>query len=336
MSTLEVDLDEAVAALDAEDEPVLLCHVYPDGDALGSLMAMHLLCRMHGKRSIASWSEPFVAAPHYDFLPGLELATKPADVPDAAPLVVTFDCASFARLGGLADKARHADRLVVLDHHGDNTRFGGVNVVDPGAAATAVIVRRMAAELGWALTPEVALCLYTGLVTDTGRFQYANTTPEAFQLAAELAGYGLPIGRITRRLYEEHRFAYLQLMGQVIDRAELDREHGFVGAWVTADDFAVHGVDPEEAEGLIDIVRRTTEATVTCVAKETPDGVRVSLRSLDDDGARTVDVGAVARALGGGGHAYAAGYVASVGPAEAVAQVRDAVVRGLGRVLHVP
>lgn len=299
------DLDAAVAVIASAPALALACHLGPDGDALGSMLALHHLARAHGVESVSSWSEPFVVAPHYRFLPGLDLATPPAQYPEAPDVMVTFDCGSVQRLGDLAFPAKAAKTLVVLDHHASNDRYGSINVVDTEAAATAVVVRELARRLGWGLTRDAALCLYTGLVTDTGRFQYDNTTPEVFALAEELASFDLPIAEATRQLFEEHSFRYLQMVGACLARAELDRELGFVATWVTNFDLDGFGVSIDETEGLIDLVRRTAEAEVACVCKETPEGIRVSLRSVSD-----LDVGEVAARFGGGGHQYAAGFVA--------------------------
>src|SRR5580765_6055277 len=191
------DLDRAAGAIERASLVALACHVNPDGDALGSLMAMHHLCRANGKPSVASWSEPFIVAPHYTFLPGLDTTTKPADFPTAPEVMVTFDSGSMDRLGDLRPAAEAAGELIVLDHHASNGCYGSINVVDPDAAATAVVVRRLASALGWTLDRDVAICLYTGLVTDTGRFQYANTTADVFHMAEELASFDLPIAAMT-------------------------------------------------------------------------------------------------------------------------------------------
>lgn len=306
---------------------LLACHVDPDGDALGSMLALHHLCRAKGIASVASWSEPFVVAPHYAFLPGLDDCTKPADVGSRPEVMVTFDCGSIARLGDLApmaEWARDNGELIVIDHHRSNDHYGTLNLVDPDAAASAVVVRRLAGELRWPLNRDVALCLYTGVVTDTGRFQYDNTTSEVFALADELASFDLPIAAMTRQLFEEHRFAYLQLMGDCLGRARLDADLGFVATWITAADLAHHGLGLEETEGLIDVVRQTVEAEVSCVLKETPAGVRVSLRSVDG-----VDVGAIALRFGGGGHRHAAGFIADGSVAQVLDAVRGAVAAGV-------
>jgi bifunctional oligoribonuclease and PAP phosphatase NrnA len=305
----------------------LACHMAPDGDALGSMLAFHHLALAAGVSSVASWPEPFVVAPHYQYLPGLDLATKPADFPDEPDVMVTFDCGSLARLGELgsvAARCRDAGRLIVLDHHASNDRYGSINAVYPSAAATAVVVRQLAQLLGWNLTRNAAICLYTGLVTDTGRFQYSNTTPEVFSFAHELSAFDLPICEMSRRLFEEHRFAYLKLVGACLDRAELDVDLGFVATWVTEEDFRRFDVSIEETEGLIDLIRRAVEAEVSCVLKESPEGTRVSLRAL----AHT-DVGAIATRFGGGGHRFAAGFTSQGTVAQTLAAIRAALAEGV-------
>ncbi|HVT78083.1 MAG TPA: bifunctional oligoribonuclease/PAP phosphatase NrnA [Acidimicrobiales bacterium] len=314
------DLDRAAAAIHAADSVALACHVAPDGDALGSMLGLHHLCLAHGKPSIASWPAPFVVAPHYAYLPGLEIATPPEEFPTAPDVMITFDCGSLARLGELGAAAVKARELIVLDHHLSNDRYGTINVIDIDAAATAVVVRRLADRLGWSLTRDAAMCLYTGLVTDTGRFQYQSTTPEVFALAEELARFDLPIPALSRQLFEEHRLAYLKLAGACLARAELDERDGFVMAWVTADELLDNDVTIEETEGLIDLVRRTKEAEVSAVLKETPEGIRVSLRSVTE-----VDVSAVAAGFGGGGHRYAAGFTSTASLESVKAALREAV-----------
>src|SRR3954453_20280644 len=137
------ELERAVAAIERASSVALACHVGPDGDALGSLMAMHHLCRANGKPSLASWSEPFLVAPHYTFLPGLDLTTKPADFPEAPEVMVTFDSGSMERLGDLRKAAEGAGELIVLDPHASKKCYGSINVVDPESAATSVVVRRL-------------------------------------------------------------------------------------------------------------------------------------------------------------------------------------------------
>ena len=314
------DVGRAVDAIRGASSLTLACHQNPDGDALGSMLAMFHLAKAQGVEVVCSWPTPFVVAPHYRYLPGLDQATKPGDFPERPELMITFDCGSMGRLGDLADSALRAQTLMVLDHHRTNDNYGSINLIDVDAAATAVVVRHLVKALGWELNRDAAMCLYTGLVTDTGRFQYESTTPAVFAFAQELAGFDLPLAEITRQLFEEHRFTYLKLMAMALERAQLDREIDFVATWVSQDDLARFGVEVDEMEGLIDIVRRTAEAEVACVLRQTPNGVKVSLRSLSE-----LDVGAIAMSFGGGGHRHAGGFEADDSVENILAKIRDAV-----------
>lgn len=322
-------LDQVVSVLRDAPSMALAGHVTPDGDALGSMLAFRHLAAAAGHEVVASWPEPFVFGEHYRSVPGLDLAVPPSRFPAEPPVMLTFDCSSIARLNELAVPARWArdhGSLVVVDHHASNERFGSINLVDTSAAATAVVVREIARRMEWPLTYESACCLYTGLVTDTGRFQYEGTTPAVFALAEELCAFGLPIAQLSRELFEEHRFAYLQLASQALARAELDPVLRMVSTFVTIADRERFGVTYEEIEGLIDWVRTASEADVACVCKEADDGVRVSLRSV-----RSVDVGAIATRLGGGGHRLAAGFTMDAPVAEVLDAIKVLVREALGR-----
>ena len=320
----DLPVDEALAraavAIGSAERVALACHVSPDGDALGSMLALHHALIAAGRDSIASFSEPFVVAPHYRQLPGLELLTSPDAFPREPAVMVTFDSGSLERLGDLEAPAKAAGELVVIDHHVSNQRYGSINVIDPDAAASGVLVRRLIEKMGLPLTRDAAVCLYAALVCDTGRFQYQSTTPEVFELARELACFDLPIPELSRTLFEEHRFAYLQLLADALQHAQLVPEKAFVWTRVSQDDLRAYGVSFEEVEGLIDILRRTGEAEVACVLKQAPDATwRVSLRSLG-----SVDVCEIAERQGGGGHRFAAGFTSDDSADRIVARILDA------------
>ena len=320
MTDVDASLARAAEAIDGAGVVALACHVNPDGDALGSMLGLFHVLRAARGDVVASFPPPFLVAPHYRELPGLDLLTKPEDFPAEPEVMVTFDCGSLGRLGALQASAKAAHELIVLDHHVSNTRYGTINVIDPDAAASGVLVRRLVHELGLPLDDAAAVSLYAALVCDTGRFQYDTTTPAVFDLARELIEFDVPVSRLSRQLFEEHRFAYLKLLAEALDNAVLDVERQFVWTIVTQDMLDRHGVTLEEVEGLIDILRRTTEAEVTCVVKEEPNGnVRVSLRSLG-----AVDVSAIAAGHGGGGHRFAAGFESSLDLDELIARLRDA------------
>src|SRR5450631_777385 len=316
----DTDLRRATDAVRGAERIALACHVTPDGDALGSMLGLFHVLRTTRADVVASFPSPFVVAPHYRELPGLELLTKPDDFPRTPDVMVTFDCGSLARLGDLEGPATAARELIVLDHHISNDRYGTVNVIEPDAAASGWVVHRLIDDLGLPLNRDAAVCLYTAIVCDTGRFQYDTTTPEVFDLARRLTEFDIPVARLSRSLFEEHRFQYLQLLADALSHAELVREQQFVWTAVTQAMLGYHDVTMDEVEGLIDILRRTQEAEVTCVLKEEPDGpVRVSLRSLG-----AVDVRRIAEAHGGGGHRYAAGFTSELDIPTTVARIRAA------------
>jgi len=310
----------------AAEEPVLACHVSPDGDALGSMLALaHALCRL-GRRFCATFSEPFLVPETLSGLPGLDLLRPPDAVPARPALLVTFDTGSADRLGSLAPLAGAADEVLVLDHHASNTGFGTCSLLDRSAAATAVVAAELIDRLGVELDVDIAACLYTGLVADTGSFKFAATTPAVHLLAARLLATGIRHDLISRQLWDTRPFGYLPLLGTVLRRAVLEPDAvsglGLTWTYSTLDDLVALGLGADQVEGVIDVVRTAREAEVACVVKEVEDGeLVVSLRSKG-----RVDVGAVCVALGGGGHRFAAGFTArGAGGVEAAVQsVRSA------------
>ena len=309
--------DEAVALLRDADEVALACHVGPDGDALGSLLALAIGLRGLGKRVVASWgSEPFEVPPQYAFLPGLDLLSPPASFPAAPPVLVTFDTGSVDRLGVLAPAAAAARHVVVVDHHASNTRFGTLHLLDVDAASSTLLVDELLRRLGVPLSPDIAACLYTGLTTDTGSFKYQATTPAVHHVAARLLATGIDHASIAREVWDTKPFGYVKLLGVLLDRAALDGD--LVWTWSTQADFAAYGVTMDDIEGAIDVLRTAAEADVAVICKETPEGsYAVSMRSKG-----RADVGAVAVALGGGGHRYAAGFTSDADLATTMDRVR--------------
>jgi len=329
MSVPEQDWEQAVALLRAAEEVVLVCHVAPDGDALGSMLGLGTALRAAGTRVVASWgSEPFEVPANYEFLPALDLLVPAEDVPSAPGLLVTLDSGSVDRLGTLADRVDAAGQVLVVDHHASNTGYGTAQLVDPGAAATAVVVAELLDRLGLPLTQEVAAPLYTGLVTDTGSFKHASTSPQVHELAARLLATGIRHELINRAIWDTQPFGYVQLLGEACARARLEpgaaRGLGLVWTEVGAADLHRHGLGLADVEGVIDVLRTAVEAEVALVVKCDPtDGLyRVSTRSKG-----AVDVGEVCTALGGGGHRFAAGYTSSADLRGTVEAVRDALDR---------
>ncbi|MET8310483.1 MULTISPECIES: bifunctional oligoribonuclease/PAP phosphatase NrnA [unclassified Micromonospora] len=296
-------------ALPPTGRVLLICHVNPDGDALGSMLGFGLGLRQFGVRRLqATFPGPPEVPEPFRGLPGLDLLV-PASAADADPdLVICFDAASESRLGELAGRLSSAGSALVLDHHASNGGFGTVNLIDPTAAATSVVAEQLLARLGVALDPAIAECLYVALTTDTGSFRFEATTPAVHQLAARLLATGISPGDISRRVFDTRPFGAVRLFGEVLGRARLEPAaadgRGLVWTFATLDDLARHDQRPYVLEALIDSVRCTAEADVSCVLKQTTPGEwAVSMRSKG-----AVDVSRVAIALGGGGHRFAAGF----------------------------
>ena len=327
---LDAEWSRAVKTLAGATEICLACHIRPDADALGSMLAVLLALRARGSaRVIASFGDrPFVVPRILRFLPGTELLSPPDAYPERPQVMVTFDAASADRLGLLDAYAARADELIVLDHHASNTRFGTVNLVDPAAAATAVLAFDLVARLGAEITRDIALGLYAGLVTDTGSFKYGGTSPRVHLLAARLLETGIDPGPVAYELWDRSPFAFLGLLSAVLGRAQLERAEaggrGLVWTTVTRADRARDGLPFDVAESVIDVVRRTEEAEVAVVLKEDGDGRwQVSARSKG-----AVDVGRACVALGGGGHRMAAGFTAQGPATEVMAALRRQLAAG--------
>ena len=304
------------------DEVQLICHVNPDGDALGSMLGFALgLRRLGFTRLRATFPGVFELPVPYQNLPGLDLLVPQDEAFTEPAMVMTFDVAGESRLGDLRSLLA-TPCVIVLDHHASNTRFGRLNLVDPGAAATSVVVDGLLGRLGVPLDAEIAECLYVALATDTGSFKFELTTPAVHELAARLIATGLRPGDISRRIFDTRPFGAMKLAGEVLGRAALDPTaaggHGMVWTWATLADLARYDQRPYVLDTLIDPVRSVAEADVAVLVKQAAENEwGVSLRSKG-----AVDVSKVAVALGGGGHRLAAGFTGHGAPGEVVAQVR--------------
>lgn len=299
------DWDEAIAALRAADEVAIACHVNPDGDALGSVLAASLGLRHLGKKTYPTWGATPTAVPFsYQFLPGVDTIVQSRELPPTDTFLAV-DCGAGDRLGDLEARARGSRTLINIDHHPGNDNFGTHNLVVTHVSSTAELVTRMLQDLNVEIDKDIATCLYTGLVTDTGRFQYSNSSPDTLRLAADLLALGVDATEIATEVFESSPFGYLKLVGRVLDRAVLFEDVRFVYSWLTLSDLAETGVAPDETDKLIDAVRSTRAADVAALFKEQSDGrYRVSLRS------KGPSVGAIARKRAGGGHELAAGFTA--------------------------
>jgi phosphoesterase RecJ-like protein len=298
---------EVAEEIRAADRFLLTTHEGPDGDALGSLLATHKLLQQLGKDSVMFLAaKEFPLPVEYRFLPLEEVFHEPpVDLVDR--LVVFLDCGNIDRMP--VDFLRRDDaRILNIDHHHDNTRFGNVNLVDTRASCTAEILYRLVRPLGAEITPDIATALYVALVTDTGRFMYENTGPDSHRMAAELIEAGVDVHDIYRRLYERVPIEKLHLVARAVERIQRLDECRLAVTYISAEDYLETGANESLTEGIIDHVRALEGAEVAAMVRDKSDGGayarKVSLRSATG----TVDVSAIAQRHGGGGHPRAAGF----------------------------
>ena len=300
------DWSGAVAALRQADSVLLIAHVTPDADALGSALALGLALRTLGKEVQVSVGEPRFEVPaSLNFLPGLDLVVTPEQV-TLTDVVVVCDTSSPERLGVLAERVSAAPISIAIDHHPTFNGFGTIHVIDPESPATAALALKIIDLLDVQLTRDIASAIYAGLATDTGSFKFQLTTSETLRTAARLFDAGIHHSDLARKLFDDEPFDALRVLGVALERAVLvPTAVGGKGLVYTTVGQGDRGSLPELAmERVIDTLRRTTEAEIAAVFKQADDGVwKGSLRSKT-----SINVGEVARALGGGGHTYAAGY----------------------------
>ena len=305
--TTTSDLGAVAAALRQHDRFLVTTHENPDGDALGSLVAATLMLEELGKDAVMYLYGDVSIPTEYQFM---ELGRLTRMLPDDAAerVLVAVDCANEDRIGHDLGLVRDAPLTIDIDHHHDNTRFGDVNLIVSGASSTGEVLRDVLQELGVDLTPEIAEALYIALVTDTGRFQYANTTPKALRLAAELVDAGADVHSIFQQVYESVQFQKLKLLARALERAQVYEGGRIVVSYLLRTDFSELGAPDPYSEGIIDYLRAVEGADMAVLIREPPrlsgPERRISLRASTDE----LDVSAIARKSGGGGHRQAAGF----------------------------
>ncbi len=319
--TTSRDVEAVAAAIRDHDRFLVTTHENPDGDALGSLLAATLALRQLGKNAVMFLGGAGPLPGEYGFM---DLGDLRRDLPaDAAERVLlAVDCANESRLAHGAGLLRRAALVIDVDHHHDNSRFGAINLVVPDASSTGEVLRDVFRELDVRITPEIAEALYIALVTDTGRFQYANTTPKALRLAAELVECGADVHRVFQGVYESVQFAKLKLLARALERAQVYDGGRIVVSYLLRQDFGDVGAEEPYSEGIIEFLRAVEGADMAVLIREPPrdsgPARRVSLRSSVDE----LDVSAIARASGGGGHRQAAGFSSEATVEEITAFVR--------------
>ena len=327
--TVTTEQEQVVAALRRADRLLLTTHENPDGDALGSLLGLHGLLTQLGKDALMFMSPDEFPLP-WEFrtwvFDGL-IGAPPDDVDERT--IVFLDCGNIDRMP-VDFLQRDGLHILNIDHHHDNTRFGTVNLVAPEASCTAEIVWRLAKELDAEITPPIAEALYTGLVTDTGRFMYEHTGVSAHRMAAELIEAGVQPHLVYRRLYEDLPFSRIQLLQRALNTLER-HDHGTVTvAHLVKGDYEATGALETDSEGIVDHLRAVQGTSVAVLVRELLGDDRqgkrkVSLRATDG----RVDVSRIARTFGGGGHPQAAGFSTATPYPELVESLRAQVAEQL-------
>lgn len=316
----EKDFDSLLKLIVNEKSLVLATHVQPDGDAIGSLLGFGLLLLGMGKDVFMSWGEPISVPSQYSFLPGVELIKDPSLCPPNVENFMALDCATLDRLGSLSKIAEKARNLISIDHHAEKARFGSLNIHDEGASSTAELILRISRALHLTLNKDIATCFYVGIVTDTGKFQYTNTTISTFKAAEELLEYGILPNSVFQNVYENIPFDYLKLLGIALARTTLVEEHSLVYTWILQSDLKETGTKLSQAENLIDSLRAVDGIKIAAVLKEIGGHkFNVSLRSKGE-----INVSKLAERFGGGGHANAAGFKSDDGLERTVNNLLDA------------
>ncbi|GFN23840.1 DHH family phosphoesterase [Thermanaeromonas sp. C210] len=295
-------------------EVAIASHGLPDGDCIGSTLALAAALRRQGAAVTTIIGDP--VPPMYRFLPGSEEVVLPHEIAALPPLLVVVDCTDLERVReGFGERRREVQRIINIDHHVSNSFFGDLNLVDPGAAATGELVYGILKEMGTAVDAPIATALYTALVTDTGSFQYENCRADTLRMAAELMDLGADMQLIREFLWESKPLLSLRLLAHVLSTLSL--ACGGKVAWVVIrQEVMVRlGAGPEHVEGLVNYPRSVAGVEVGLAFRELEDGmIKVALRSK-----KQVDVNEIAGLFGGGGHKRAAGCTIP-GPLEAAVE----------------
>lgn len=316
MSDIAANLRAVAEILDTAESIGVVGHIGPDGDALGSMVALARSARLVGKQAVASFDEPFVVPEEMSFLDSSVLVA-PRDFPLDLDAGVVVDTSVRSRVGSLAGALEKAEQLVVVDHHISDGSWGDVVAIDVTAAATTELVHELLILLEWPIDKDVATALYTGLVTDTGRFQYSSTSPRTHNIASDLLERGVEPDAIGQKLFEEASFGYYEVVSRVLGRAVLDTDHALVWSIMEPADLEAAEIAYHETDGLIDLVRMARGTEVACLLKRKQAGViKGSLRSRG-----RIDVAAIARSFDGGGHHNAAGFTTADEPSAIIKQI---------------
>ncbi|MDD5350748.1 MAG: bifunctional oligoribonuclease/PAP phosphatase NrnA [Chthoniobacteraceae bacterium] len=318
--TTNCTLAQIAEALRSHRRFVVISHIRPDGDAVGCAVALALCLRELGKEAVV-WNDDGPLE-KLRFLPGSDLIQKPPAQPEDFDVAIAVDTSTQPRLGDSRTAVGNVKLWINLDHHISNTGFGDLVYIDSTAPASGQIVFELIQAAGFPLTPPIAENLWAAIATDTGSFQYSNTTARTFEIAAELIRVGVQVGKISERLFQTHPRRRLELLRAVLNAVRFTCEGRAASCALPLATVTAIGATPEDTEGLIDTLRGTEGVVIAAFLEELEGGkVRISTRSKDP----RYDVCKICAQFGGGGHTQAAGARVTGGLAEVEARVLQAI-----------
>jgi len=315
--------DDVLSAILSAGSVLLFGHVNPDGDTLGSVLALKVRLERMGKR-VQAMVDGFVPS-RLAFLPGANQLLTADATPEAFDLAVAVDVASIDRLGKFESIFAAAEKTVVIDHHGTNAGYAQINMIDGDAPAAAILVYRLLEQMDMPLSREEAICLYTALSTDTGNFIYDSTNAESFALMGKLMEAGLPLPEYSRRLFRQKEVPFVRLLAQVLPSLRIIADGRIAGLQLTMEQMQRAGANGGHTDGIVDYAIDLEGVGIAYFAREIEGGkVKVSLRALEP-----YAVDQIAARFGGGGHKLAAGLTLSMPMAEAIRTIETALEAAL-------
>jgi phosphoesterase RecJ-like protein len=312
--------------LEAIRESETICvvgHVRPDGDCIGSQVGLAMALKNQGKK-VTVWNQDLLPR-KLAFLDTEKLLDQPKPGKQF-DLVFATDCASFERLGVVGPCIQQRKIFINIDHHESNTRYADINWVNPHQPSTGELIFRLLRSANWAITPEIANCLFTAISTDTGSFQYPTTRPSTYQVAGKLVDRGADLAKVCNEVYQSYPLSRVRLLKHLFNKFKLTHQNQTAYFWLKQADYTRTGAEPDDSEGLIDHIRAIEPVVVACLFEEVDQGLtRISLRSKSEQ----VNVNEIAQKFGGGGHPAAAGARVKGAPAAVQRQVLSEIKKAL-------
>lgn len=301
MISIPAEVNQILRILEDSKTICVTGHVLPDGDCVGSQLALAYALKGIGKK-VYCWNADEIPD-KLVFLDPEGCMRKPR-AGCSFDAVVSLDCASFERLGPLGEKVANRKHFINIDHHESNTRYADINWVVGHASSTGELIFQLMQWARWEVTPKIAACLFTAISTDTGSFQYRGTTPETFEMAGKLLEFGVDLEDVCEEVYQSYPIERIKLLRQVLNNFKLAEDNRIAYYWLKPSDYSRSGAEREDSEGLIDHIRAIAPVVVAVQFEEvSPEVIRVCMRSKNPN----LDVSEVVRLFGGGGHRGASG-----------------------------